>query len=364
MPIVQDNHGWALLATQAADSDVLCCPSLNLEHTVEGDFRYPPGVKVGDKNLVASISDTFDPETGKQIFRVTFRSEHVLEKAVEPGHWGPAGSSFNVAMALRMWGVHKPAVFAPIGAGPGGDSLKLTFQRDGLLPALFESHAGTPRTLTIRDSRGQSTLLCRKVEYLVARSVWDWVAHAGRHKMVIATGVKPMDMPLVNQVYFHQERATRVLTPHKELIKDEALRLALLNLFRRTHLLQVNSHEASLLLEEEVTLANAESAAVRLRELSGGAALVIITLGAEGAVLSTPDGVLHQEIFPVEVLDPSGGGDAHLAAFIYCHFKLKLKFAPSLRVAAWVASRVISKVGPWVGLPTGGQLHDKMVELV
>lgn len=356
------HNGWVLLVTEAQASHVLCLPSVNLELTIQvPDMTYPPEVKVGEKNSVADISDAFEPGTGRQFFRVALLSGKMLEFEVEPGHWGPAGSSFNVSMALRRWGVHRPAVCAPIGVGPGGTSIRLTFERDGLSPALFESHGGTPRTLTVRDSTGNSTLFCRKVPYSMPPAVVDWVGH-GRHELVLATSVKPIDVPLVSRVYFQQAQATRVFIPHKELIRDMALRHELEALIRQSHLVQVNASEAALILGEEVTLSNAVESVTRLRSMMEGG-LAIITLGEGGAVLSDGKNGYHQPIFSVTVQDQSGGGDSHLSAFVYCHFIRALGIEVSLTVAAWVASRVIAQVGPWVGLPTLGDLDEQIRRL-
>lgn len=58
---------------------------------------------------------------------------------------------------------------------------------------------------------------------------------------------------------------------------------------------------------------SAEVAAARLREY--GARQVIVTLGARGAVLAGPDGVVPQPAFPVASRDAVGAGDAFVGTF-------------------------------------------------
>lgn len=58
---------------------------------------------------------------------------------------------------------------------------------------------------------------------------------------------------------------------------------------------------------------SAEAAAARLQEY--GARQVIVTLGARGAVLAGPDGVVPQPAFPVASRDAVGAGDAFVGTF-------------------------------------------------
>jgi sugar/nucleoside kinase (ribokinase family) len=50
--------------------------------------------------------------------------------------------------------------------------------------------------------------------------------------------------------------------------------------------------------------------------LGRGARLVAVTLGGDGAIVCTPNERLRAAAFPVNVVDPSGGGDAFDAGFI------------------------------------------------
>jgi sugar/nucleoside kinase (ribokinase family) len=50
--------------------------------------------------------------------------------------------------------------------------------------------------------------------------------------------------------------------------------------------------------------------------LQAGVGTVVVTLGSRGALARTKDLTLQAGVFPVEVVDPSGGGDAFAAGFI------------------------------------------------
>ena len=79
--------------------------------------------------------------------------------------------------------------------------------------------------------------------------------------------------------------------------------------------LKVNRDEAAEALGR--TLRDvAECAEAARRLLERGPAAVVMTLGADGAVLASPDGCWHASAPPVETVSPVGSGDALLAGLV------------------------------------------------
>src|SRR5206468_8432283 len=72
-----------------------------------------------------------------------------------------------------------------------------------------------------------------------------------------------------------------------------------------------NNHEAELITGEPDPVRQAEI----FRGL--GASLVVITLGSDGSILVSEQMRLRAGVYPVELVDGSGGGDAFAAGFIY-----------------------------------------------
>jgi sugar/nucleoside kinase (ribokinase family) len=75
-------------------------------------------------------------------------------------------------------------------------------------------------------------------------------------------------------------------------------------------------------------------------------ALAVVTLGAEGCLVVTPDDVLRAPAQPVDhVLDTTGAGDLFAAGFLYGYTRRR-SMADCARFGAIAAAEVISHVGP------------------
>lgn len=74
--------------------------------------------------------------------------------------------------------------------------------------------------------------------------------------------------------------------------------------------------------------------------------LAVVTVGARGCLVVTPDGVLHAPAEPVErVLDTTGAGDLFAAGFLFGYTR-SLSLAECARIGSIAAAEVISHVGP------------------
>ncbi len=75
-------------------------------------------------------------------------------------------------------------------------------------------------------------------------------------------------------------------------------------------------------------------------------ALAVITIGAEGCLVVTPDDVLRAPAEPVDhVLDTTGAGDLFAAGFLFGYTRRR-SLAECARFGAIAAAEVISHVGP------------------
>ena len=87
----------------------------------------------------------------------------------------------------------------------------------------------------------------------------------------------------------------------------------------------------------------------RLREL--GAGTVIVTMGGQGVVAGSADGVIELPALRVEVVEPSGAGDA-FAAGLVCGLLEGWELPRSLEFASMMGASACTRLGCTAGLPT------------
>ena len=114
-------------------------------------------------------------------------------------------------------------------------------------------------------------------------------------------------------------------------------------------ILLVNEHEAGVMASCPVTsVADAETAGAAL--LAQGCGAVIVTLGAAGAVLVTPDQVVHQPSFAVAAVDSTGAGDA-FAGGLAARLAVGDDLVTALRWAAAAGSLAVTTFGAVPSIP-------------
>jgi ribokinase len=117
--------------------------------------------------------------------------------------------------------------------------------------------------------------------------------------------------------------------------------------------LVVNEVEAEQLAGERITSANdAIDLAVALRS---GRQRVIITIGAEGAVLVNQDVRLHQPAPKVKVVDTTAAGDAFIGGFA-TGLLAGMDDERALQLAVRAGSQACTKLGAMPSLPTRAEL--------
>jgi sugar/nucleoside kinase (ribokinase family) len=98
--------------------------------------------------------------------------------------------------------------------------------------------------------------------------------------------------------------------------------------------------------DELMSLYEADSMKEALTAVRRDCSLAVITVGADGCIVVTPDGELHAPAQPVEqVLDTTGAGDLFAAGFLYGYTRQR-SLAECAQYGAIAAAEVISHVGP------------------
>jgi ribokinase len=131
-----------------------------------------------------------------------------------------------------------------------------------------------------------------------------------------------------------------------------------IELLRRVHVLTPNEKEAELLSGCKVTsIKTAKNAAKKIRE--SGVENVIITLGKNGAVMSTEEETVHVRGIEVNAIDTTGAGDAFcgtLAVTISSGKGLK----EALMYSNCAGALATTKMGAQEALPTTSELESFM----
>lgn len=89
--------------------------------------------------------------------------------------------------------------------------------------------------------------------------------------------------------------------------------------------------------------------------LAQGPALLVVTMGAAGALAATRDGVLGQPAFPVVAVDSTGAGDCFNGAFLAALFEGR-PLRDCLRFACGAASFAVARLGAREGIPSRAQV--------
>jgi ribokinase len=119
-----------------------------------------------------------------------------------------------------------------------------------------------------------------------------------------------------------------------------------------------NESELSLLTDQAVQdVASAENAAKTL--LARGAQNVIVTLGAQGALIVTRTQVIHVDTYQVEVLDTTAAGDAFIGGLSSALLQNK-SLEEAVRYACACGALATTKFGAQPSLPTREEVERFM----
>lgn len=214
------------------------------------------------------------------------------------------GKGLNVARVLHALG-HETMVTGLVG-GETGAAIRADVLRSGLREALFDMAGPSRRTVTILSTSDGTATAVNEPGPGVSISDWaDFVggyhALAARASVVVLSGSLPRRLP--EDAYAQLVRATSTPT-----ILDTSGAPLLAGLAARPDVVKPNADE----LAEATGLADPVAAARVLRERGAGA--VVASLGADGLVAVTGDGVWRAR--PPEPVhgNPTGAGDACVAA--------------------------------------------------
>lgn len=227
----------------------------------------------------------------------------------------PGGKGFNVARAALRLGTSATA-YGFLG-GDVGEALRDLITADGVIDRHTAVAAGTRVCFVVVEPGAERTTVLNEpgpavTEAEVGRFLDDIRADVGPDDMLVISGSLPDSVPasVVGEILeLGREVGARTLVD----IHSEALRVAFAS---RPWMLKCNRHELLELLgapDPDVPMGIVELAAEMRRIQEHGIEIVVVTMGAEGALLADEAGVVHAIAPRITEINPTGSGDLFLA---------------------------------------------------
>lgn len=263
---------------------------------------------------------------------------------VMPGNKQPGGAPMNVAYHLQNLGV-PTAMITKTGADQNGEELIDVMRTKGLVTDFFKVDTQHPTGLVEADVSNANEVLYN----IVFPSAWDFI-NVGSKEMILAAGAdyfvygslsgrhavsKQSLLDLLDAATFRvcdiNLRAPHYSRQYVELLLNKA------------HILKINEEELQLLTGWYKPFSSTRDRMAQIADRFKVKTL-IVTLGANGAVVSH-DGQLYQQPgYKVTVTDTIGSGDAFLAGFLYQH-RLQSTMNEALAFAAAMGAYVATQPG-------------------
>jgi 1-phosphofructokinase family hexose kinase len=221
----------------------------------------------------------------------------------------PGGKGFNVARAVVRLG-EQAAAYGLLG-GHVGEALREMIVADGVVDRHTTIVAGTRVCfIVVQPEGGRTTVLNEPGPAVEPEEVSHFLdmlrADCREGDLVVLSGSLPDSVPpsIAGEVVrIGCAAGARTLVD----IHSEALRHAVA---QRPWMVKCNRHELAQLLGQDV-VSDLPEAMRRLR--ARGIEVVVVTLGAAGALIADVDGVARVRVPAIEEVNPTGSGDLLLA---------------------------------------------------
>jgi len=288
-----------------------------------------------------------------------------IDKVPEPGEListdeislSGGGHAHNTAVSLARLGL-KVGALGKVGHDHFGDFLKEDLRKEGVdISKIAVSHKlGTSKTmiiLTHSEDRRFIHTLGANADFNIDDIDFDYLSQ-GKVLYVGGYGVLPEleEDSLTKLLKFAKLHGLitvlDVVIPHTEVRWINKCKRAL----KFTDFFLPNSDEARLITGRVEPREQAKEMLRHNYEMT-----VVITMGKEGSFVRTKDKIARASTYEVEVVDPSGGGDAFSAGFIFGVIN-GWELEETLKLASAMGTSAVREVGCTAGVFTRSEAEQ------
>lgn len=280
---------------------------------------------------------------------------HASELRIREG-----GAPANVAVALSRLGV-RSQMRAVVGDDPFGERLIARLHAEGVDTSGIRVADHVPTTLALAwsDDRGDGHFrLHRNADRLLSPSDVSRESLEGAAAIVVgsvAMCAEPSRDAVLTALRHAQDAGVPVvadLNIRPGQVPMDDLRMSVMAMISAATVLKLSVDDAAHLWDA-MSIADAAACLDRYDP-----PVAVITDGARGAALRTPDGVIQREAFHIDAIEPTGAGDAFTAAFISRILQKGWLGADEsdLRYAMAAGALATTTPGAMDGLPRSGEI--------